>query len=160
EHAWSTVAGDEVAGPGCRAANQVVRSADGHSGLVAQGLGAGDIGADEVALHDVAVVSDLDGISVDVYEEHFWELRPVRFEYLYVGLPGLDAVQYVQGDNWLGVALAALMRLHGGPAPVRHFLPELIDLVWNGKMDPGKVFDLTLPLDQVAEGYHAMDERR
>jgi threonine dehydrogenase-like Zn-dependent dehydrogenase len=48
----------------------------------------------------------------------------------------------------------------GGPAPVRRFLPELIDLVLNGKIDPGKVFDLTLPLDQVTEGYRAMDERR
>jgi threonine dehydrogenase-like Zn-dependent dehydrogenase len=52
------------------------------------------------------------------------------------------------------------VHLHGGPAPVRRFLPELIDLVWNGKIHPGKVFDLTLPLDQVAEGYRAMDERR
>jgi threonine dehydrogenase-like Zn-dependent dehydrogenase len=52
------------------------------------------------------------------------------------------------------------VRLHGGPAPVRRFLPQLIDLVWNGKINPGKVFDLTLPLDQVAEGYRAMDERR
>src|SRR5437773_5568309 len=54
----------------------------------------------------------------------------------------------------------AHVHLHGGPAPVRHFLPELIDLVWKGKINPGKVFDLTLPLDQVAEGYRAMDERR
>ncbi len=54
----------------------------------------------------------------------------------------------------------AHVHLHGGPAPVRRFLPELIDLVWNGKIKPGKVFDLTLPLDQVAEGYRAMDERR
>jgi threonine dehydrogenase-like Zn-dependent dehydrogenase len=52
------------------------------------------------------------------------------------------------------------VRLHGGPAPVRRFLPELVQLVWNGKINPGKVFDLTLPLDQVAEGYRAMDERR
>ncbi|MGB7792773.1 MAG: zinc-dependent alcohol dehydrogenase family protein, partial [Terrimicrobiaceae bacterium] len=43
------------------------------------------------------------------------------------------------------------VRLHGGPAPVRRFLPELIDLVWNRKINPGKVFDLTLPLDEVAE---------
>jgi hypothetical protein len=43
---------------------------------------------------------------------------------------------------------------------VRRYLPELIDLVWNRKINPGKVFDLTLPLDQVAEGYRAMDERR
>ena len=53
-----------------------------------------------------------------------------------------------------------LIRLHGGPAPVRRFLPELIELVWNEKINPGKVFDLTLPLNQVAEGYRAMDERR
>jgi threonine dehydrogenase-like Zn-dependent dehydrogenase len=52
------------------------------------------------------------------------------------------------------------VHLHGGPAPVRRFLPELINLVWNGKINPGKVFDLSLPLDQVAEGYRAMDERR
>ncbi len=52
------------------------------------------------------------------------------------------------------------VHLHGGPAPVRRYLPKLIDLVWNGKINPGKVFDLVLPLDQVAEGYRAMDERR
>ena len=52
------------------------------------------------------------------------------------------------------------VHLHGGPAPVRRYLPELIDLILNGTINPGKVFDLTLPLDQVAEGYRAMDERR
>jgi len=52
------------------------------------------------------------------------------------------------------------VHLHGGPAPVRRYLPHLIDLVLNEKIRPGKVFDLTLPLDQVAEGYRAMDERR
>jgi threonine dehydrogenase-like Zn-dependent dehydrogenase len=52
------------------------------------------------------------------------------------------------------------VHLHGGPAPVRRFLPELVDLIWNRKIDPGKVFDLTLPLEEVAEGYRAMDERR
>jgi threonine dehydrogenase-like Zn-dependent dehydrogenase len=50
--------------------------------------------------------------------------------------------------------------LRGGPAPVRAFLPGLIDRVLDGRINPGKVFDLTLPLDQVAEGYRAMDERR
>jgi threonine dehydrogenase-like Zn-dependent dehydrogenase len=52
------------------------------------------------------------------------------------------------------------VHLHGGPAPVRRYLPELIDLIWHRKINPGKVFDLTLPLEQVAEGYRAMDERR
>ncbi|MEU0398610.1 zinc-dependent alcohol dehydrogenase family protein [Streptomyces sp. NPDC006208] len=50
--------------------------------------------------------------------------------------------------------------LRGGPAPVRRYLPDLIDRVLSGRINPGKVFDLTLPLDQVAEGYRAMDERR
>jgi threonine dehydrogenase-like Zn-dependent dehydrogenase len=71
----------------------------------------------------------------------------------YVGVP--------HGVELHGEALFfAHVRLFGGPAPVRHFLPELIDLVLDGKINPGKVFDLTLPLDQVAEGYRAMDERR
>jgi threonine dehydrogenase-like Zn-dependent dehydrogenase len=52
------------------------------------------------------------------------------------------------------------VHLHGGPAPVRRFLPELIRLIWDREIDPGKVFDLTLPLEQAAEGYRAMDERR
>jgi threonine dehydrogenase-like Zn-dependent dehydrogenase len=54
----------------------------------------------------------------------------------------------------------AEVHLLGGPAPVRRFLPELIDLIWSRKINPGKVFDLTLPLEQVADGYRAMDERR
>ncbi|GGT24554.1 IMP dehydrogenase [Streptomyces kurssanovii] len=50
--------------------------------------------------------------------------------------------------------------LRGGPAPVRRYLPDLVDRVLEGRIAPGKVFDLTLPLEQVAEGYKAMDERR
>jgi threonine dehydrogenase-like Zn-dependent dehydrogenase len=50
--------------------------------------------------------------------------------------------------------------LLGGPAPVRRFLPYLMELVLNRDINPGKVFDLELPLTDVAEGYHAMDERR
>jgi threonine dehydrogenase-like Zn-dependent dehydrogenase len=52
------------------------------------------------------------------------------------------------------------VHLHGGPAPVRRFLPDLIQLIWDRKIDPGVVFDLTLPLEQAAEGYKVMDERR
>jgi threonine dehydrogenase-like Zn-dependent dehydrogenase len=71
----------------------------------------------------------------------------------YVGVPhdvGLDGQELFYSH----------VHLHGGPAPVRRFLPKLIELVWNRRINPGKVFDLTLPLDQVAEGYRAMDERR
>lgn len=52
------------------------------------------------------------------------------------------------------------VHLHGGPAPVRRYLPRMIELILSGRINPGKVFDLTMPLAQVAEGYRAMDERR
>jgi threonine dehydrogenase-like Zn-dependent dehydrogenase len=52
------------------------------------------------------------------------------------------------------------IHLHGGPAPVRRFLPDLIRLIWDREIDPGRVFDLTLPLADAAQGYKAMDERR
>jgi threonine dehydrogenase-like Zn-dependent dehydrogenase len=52
------------------------------------------------------------------------------------------------------------VHLHGGPAPVRRFLPDLIDRILSGAIDPGLVFDLDLPLAEVAEAYKAMDERR
>jgi threonine dehydrogenase-like Zn-dependent dehydrogenase len=74
----------------------------------------------------------------------------------YVGYVGVPHGVELNGQE----LFFAHVHLHGGPAPARRFLPELIDLVWNGKINPGKVFDLTLPLDQVAEGYRAMDERR
>ncbi|WP_404320852.1 zinc-dependent alcohol dehydrogenase family protein [Arthrobacter luteolus] len=48
----------------------------------------------------------------------------------------------------------------GGPAPVRRFLPDLIQRIWDRRIDPGRVFDLTLPLEDAAEGYRAMDQRR
>jgi threonine dehydrogenase-like Zn-dependent dehydrogenase len=64
-----------------------------------------------------------------------------------VNLPGLDLF-------FSGVSLL------GGPAPVREFLPHLIDLIWTRKINPGKVFDLTLPLEEAAQGYRAMDERK
>ena len=54
----------------------------------------------------------------------------------------------------------SLVHVHGGPAPVRRFLPELINLIWKHEIDPGEVFDLELPLEEVAEGYEAMEQRR
>lgn len=59
-----------------------------------------------------------------------------------------------------GPLFYSTVHLHGGPAPVRQYLPELVSLIMARTIDPGRVFDLTLPLDQAAEGYAAMDERR
>lgn len=79
------------------------------------------------------------------------------------GRPG-GFVSYVGVPHGVDLDAAELffthVHLHGGPAPVRWYLPELIDLVLNEEINPGKVFDLTLPLDEVAEGYRAMDDRR
>jgi threonine dehydrogenase-like Zn-dependent dehydrogenase len=74
----------------------------------------------------------------------------------HVGYVGVSHDVSLPGDELFFSAV----HLHGGPAPVRRFLPELIDLITSRAIDPGKVFDLTLPLDQTAEGYQAMDERR
>jgi threonine dehydrogenase-like Zn-dependent dehydrogenase len=52
------------------------------------------------------------------------------------------------------------VHLHGGPAPVRRFLPDLINRIWTRQIDPGRVFDLELALPEAAEGYRAMDQRR
>lgn len=74
----------------------------------------------------------------------------------YIGYVGVPHGVALDGEK----LFFSEVHLHGGPAPVRRYLPELIKLVLDGKINPGKVFDLTLPLDQVAEGYRAMDERR
>jgi len=74
----------------------------------------------------------------------------------YIGYVGVPHGVSLDGEQ----LLFAHVHLHGGPAPVRRYLPELIKLVLEGKINPGKVFDLTLPLDHIAEGYRAMDERR
>ncbi|POX60882.1 IMP dehydrogenase [Streptomyces sp. Ru62] len=73
-----------------------------------------------------------------------------------VGFVGLPHEVAVDGEE----LFFSHVGLRGGPAPVRRYLPDLIDRVLSGRIDPGKVFDLTLPLEQVAEGYRAMDERR
>lgn len=74
----------------------------------------------------------------------------------YIGYVGVPHGVSLDGEQ----LFYSHVHLHGGPAPVRRYLPHLIKLVLDGKINPGKVFDLTLPLDRVAEGYRAMDERR
>ncbi len=74
----------------------------------------------------------------------------------HVGFVGVSHDVSIPGDLLFGSGV----HLHGGPAPVRRFLPELIELIWDRTIEPGKVFDLTLPIERAAEGYRAMDERR
>ena len=74
----------------------------------------------------------------------------------HVGFVGVAHDVELPGDELFSSAV----HLHGGPAPVRRFLPELIRLIWDRQIDPGKVFDLTLPLEEASDGYQAMDQRR
>jgi len=74
----------------------------------------------------------------------------------HVGYVGVSHNVELPGDE----LFFSQVHLHGGPAPVRRFLPDLVDRIWNRQIDPGKVFDLELPLAEAAAGYTAMDERR
>ena len=74
----------------------------------------------------------------------------------HVGFVGVSHNVELPGEEMFFSAV----HLHGGPAPVRRFLPELIDSIWRGEINPGRVFDLSVPLANAAEGYRAMDERR
>jgi threonine dehydrogenase-like Zn-dependent dehydrogenase len=74
----------------------------------------------------------------------------------FVGIVGVPHGVELAGEE----LLYSHVGVRGAPTPIRRFLPELIDLVCNREIEAGKVFDLTLPLGQAAEGYRAMDERR
>ena len=74
----------------------------------------------------------------------------------HVGYVGVSHDVQLPGDE----LFFSQVHLHGGPAPVRRFLPDLIDRIWNRQINPGKVFDLELPLAEAADGYSAMDQRR
>jgi threonine dehydrogenase-like Zn-dependent dehydrogenase len=75
------------------------------------------------------------------------------------GHVGFVGVAYGVQLNVMDELFFSHVHLHGGPAPVRQYLPQLIELIWNRQIDPGKVFDLELPLEKAAEGYEAMDQR-
>jgi threonine dehydrogenase-like Zn-dependent dehydrogenase len=85
-------------------------------------------------------------------QQAFQSTRPGGFV-SYVGMPHRVRLEGEQ-------LFYSHAHLHGGPAPVRRYLPHLIDLITQGEINPGKVFDLELPLEKVAAGYAAMDERR
>jgi threonine dehydrogenase-like Zn-dependent dehydrogenase len=129
---------------------------------LAREFGATDI-VTERGNEGVARIKDLtDGIGADAVlecvgtqESMMQAIRSAR-KGGYVSYVGVPHGVEIKGEE----LFYAHVHLHGGPAPVRRFLLQLIDLVWDRRINPGKVFDLTLPLDQVTEGYRAMDERR
>jgi threonine dehydrogenase-like Zn-dependent dehydrogenase len=128
---------------------------------------ASDFGATDIVTergdHGVAAIKDLtDGLgahsvveAVGTQESMMQAIRSTR-PGGHVGYVGVAHDVELPGEE----LFFSHVHLHGGPAPVRRFLPELIDLIWNRRIDPGKVFDLELPLDQAADGYQAMDSRQ
>ena len=74
----------------------------------------------------------------------------------HVGFVGVSHGVEIEGKLLFGTGI----HLHGGPAPVRDYLPDLIERIMTNQINPGKVFDLELPFAEAAEGYRAMDERR
>lgn len=88
-------------------------------------------------------------------QESMWQAINATRPGGYVGYVGVSHGVELDGLDLFFTSV----HLHGGPAPVRQYLPELIQLIWDRTIDPGKVFDLTLPVEDAAEGYKAMDER-
>ena len=129
---------------------------------LAREFGATDI-VTERGAEGVARIKDLtNGVGADSVlecvgsQESMWQAIRATRPGGSVGYVGVPHAMVITGLN----LFFTHVRLHGGPAPVRRYMPELIGRVLDGKINPGKVFDLTVPLEQVAEGYRAMDERR
>ena len=73
----------------------------------------------------------------------------------HVGFVGVSHDVAIPGDE----LFMAGVHIHGGPAPVRQYLPRLVQLIWDRTIDPGKGLRPHLPLDEAARGYRAMDQR-
>lgn len=129
---------------------------------LARTSGATDI-VEERGDEGVARIQDMtNGLGVDCAiecvgtQESMWQAIHATRAGGHVGYVGVPHGVELKGEE----LFFEHVHLHGGPAPVRQYLPQLIGLTLDGKIRPGQVFDLTLPLAQVAEGYQAMDERR
>jgi len=130
--------------------------------MLARDFGATDI-IEERGAEGVARIKDMtEGIGADAVLECVGTEQSMQ-QAIDSARPGAF-VGFVGVPHDVGIDGAKLFRTHvglrGGPAPVRRFLPDLVRLIFARTIDPGKVFDLTLPLDDVAEAYAAMDQRR
>lgn len=128
---------------------------------IALDFGATDIVAERGEAGVQAVQSLTDGIGADCVLECVGT-EQAREQAVNVARPGgmVGFVGVPHGGVDVEQMFWANKGLRGGVAPVRSYLEQLMDLVWNRKIEPGKVFDLELPLSEVAEAYKAMDERR
>lgn len=129
--------------------------------LVAKEFGATHIVAERGAEGLAQVLELTEGIGADAVLECVGT-EEARAQSVELVRPGgtIGLVGVPHGDLPTDTLFWGNKGLRGGIAPVRAYLPHLLDLVWRREIDPGRVFDLTLPLSEVAEAYRAMDERR
>lgn len=125
-----------------------------------------EFGADEVVAERgkdgaAAVREMLDGIGADHVLECVGTKESMQ-QAMFCARPG-GRIGYVGVPHDVELNVPAMfgrnIGIAGGIAPVRNYIEDLLPDVLNGTVKPGKVFDLTLPLDKVADGYRAMDER-
>ena len=129
---------------------------------IARAFGATDIIAERDQAAVDAVMELTDGVGADSVLECVGTDQAMKTAFK-VARPG-STVGFVGVPHGVELPLRRMFTqnigLAGGMAPTRKYMPELLERVLAGGIDPGLVFDLTVPLDDVAEGYRAMDERR
>ncbi len=129
---------------------------------IARAFGATDIVAERGKEGEARIAELTNGVGADATLECVGTDQAMKTAFT-VARPG-STVGFVGVPHGVELPVRRMFQknvgLAGGMAPVRRYLPELLDLVLSGAIDPGKVFDLTLPMSESPEGYRAMDERR
>jgi threonine dehydrogenase-like Zn-dependent dehydrogenase len=129
---------------------------------IARAFGATDVVAERGEEGEARIDDLTDGIGADAVLECVGTDGAMRTAFT-VARPGAT-VGFVGVPHGVELPVRRMFQknvgLAGGMAPVRRYLPDLLERVLSGAIDPGKVFDLTLPMAEAAEGYRAMDERR
>jgi threonine dehydrogenase-like Zn-dependent dehydrogenase len=129
---------------------------------IARAFGATHVVAERGEEGEARIADLTDGIGADAVLECVGTDGAMRTAFT-VARPG-STVGFVGVPHGVELPVRRMFQknvgLAGGMAPVRRYLPDLLDRVLSGAIDPGKVFDLTLPMAEAAEGYRAMDERR
>jgi threonine dehydrogenase-like Zn-dependent dehydrogenase len=129
---------------------------------LAREFGATDIVEERGEAAVEAVKQLTDGIGVDAALECVGTNEAMQTA-LAIARPG-SIIGYVGVPHGVEMPVPTLfyrnVGAHGGPAPARAYLPELMEDVLAGRINPGRVFDFTTDLDGIAEAYAAMDERR
>lgn len=129
---------------------------------LARAFGATDILAERGEAANEAVLSLTDGVGVDAALECVGTNEAIQTA-LAIARPG-SIVGYVGVPHGIEIPVPTIfyrnVGVHGGPAPARAYIPELLPDVLEGHINPGRVFDFTTDLDGIAQAYAAMDERR